>query len=122
MQVSHKRFLEKVSFSFRIPMSTRLQGLLELVSSSFLRCDRTSIPGTGSIMTRFTTLCRGALLFPQTPLAMSHNRVIIPVHTTLRMGPRTKDSPIIGFIIVHNLPSCTEPVYNRDHMPSLLRH
>jgi hypothetical protein len=79
-------------------MSISLHGLLELVSSSFPRCDRSSIPGTGSIMTHFITLCRGALPFPQTPLAMLHNRVIIPVHTTLCMGPSTKDSPIIGFI------------------------
>jgi hypothetical protein len=49
-------------------------------------------------MTRFITLCRGALLFPQTPLAMLHNGGIIPVHMTLRMGPSTKDSPITEFL------------------------
>jgi hypothetical protein len=79
-------------------MSVSLHGLLELLSSSFPRCDHSSIPGTWSIMTCFITLCRGVLLFPQTRLAMLHNRVIIPVHTTLRMGPSTKDSPITGFI------------------------
>jgi hypothetical protein len=79
-------------------MSVSLYGLLELVSSSFPHRGRSFIPGTGSIMTRFITLCRGALLFPQMPLAMLHNRVIIPVHMTLRIGPSTKDSPITAFI------------------------
>jgi hypothetical protein len=79
-------------------MSISLHRLLELVSSSFPCCDHSSIPGTGSIVTRFITHCRGALLFPHMPLAMLHNWLIILVHTTLRTGPSTKDSPITSFI------------------------
>jgi hypothetical protein len=86
--------LGKCSFT----MSISLHGLLELVSSSFPRCDRSSIPKTGSSMTR--------LLHSAEVHYFSHKRLwlccttgdMTPVHTTLRMGPSTKDSPITEFL------------------------
>ena len=56
-------------------MSVNLHGLLEPSRGSFPRGDRSSIPRNREYHDTFTTLSRGALLFPQTSLALLHNMV-----------------------------------------------
>ena len=62
-------------------------------------------------MSQFNTLCRCALLFPQTSLALLHNReqpCLVSRSHFFKYEAQSKDSPITG--LLHSaIPHCNEP-------------
>ena len=107
-----KRFLFTVKFYFRKTMSVSLHGLLEPSWGSFPRGDRSSIPRNREYHDTFITLSRGALLFPQTSLALLHNReyliMVIPVPTSFSRRPSLKTRQALA-VFTPRSTHCNEP-------------